>query len=485
VTVTDSDADATELAARRRQGEVSAAELVEASIRRIEAHDEAVGAVTHARFDAALAEAGAVDARGSSRYDAPFSGVPILLKDIGMGMAGEPDHRGSRLLRDLDWRATGDAWVVTRLREAGFVVLGRTAVPEFGLSCTSESLAHGPTANPWDWTRVAGGSSGGAAAAVAAGYVSVALGGDGGGSIRMPAAYCGVFGLKPSQGRVSPGPTEIQPRENHSVQGPLTRSVRDAVSLLRIVEGRLPGELAEGRLWPLPEAPPPPGVMPALRVAVVPFAELPPEFGHEANVAAVDRVADALSDHGCDVVHASPPNYYDDEYFEAFVDTLAPTVELARVRLGDAAGRTIDDEEFEQITRYWMRRGRTLSAVAHVTARTRLRQFVAAREAWWADIDVLLSPVVPYPAPRLGWFHESEGVERSLRHIRMNPQANSSGQPAFALPVGFHDGRPVGVQLVAAVGREDHLFDAALALERSGVTTAGTAPLDELDDRRL
>ena len=215
-------ADATSQAHLVRSGQVSPLELVEAAIERIERCNPTLNAVIHRRFAAASEEASA------ELPDGAFRGVPILLKDLGAPQAGEPYCEGTGFAKAAGHRATRDSYLVQRLKKAGFVILGRTNTPELGTAITTEPVAFGPTRNPWDTEYSSGGSSGGSAAAVASGMVPLAHGNDGGGSIRIPASCCGLFGLKPSRGRVSKGPAATESWNGFSVDHVLARSVRDS-----------------------------------------------------------------------------------------------------------------------------------------------------------------------------------------------------------------------------------------------------------------
>jgi amidase len=225
--------DATETAERIRRGEVSAREVIDAAIARIEALDPTLNAVIHRRFGRARDEASGVGA-GS---EAPFAGVPFLLKDAVCHSAGDPFHAGCRALKNANYVSPTDTYLATRFRQAGFVLLGRTNVPEFATSATTEPLAYGATHNPWALDRSPGGSSGGSAAAVAAGLVPVAHGNDMGGSIRIPAAFTGLVGLKPSRARITIGPDHGEYWAQLTHEFVLTRSVRDCAAVLDAVHG--------------------------------------------------------------------------------------------------------------------------------------------------------------------------------------------------------------------------------------------------------
>ncbi|MFW3171592.1 amidase [Geodermatophilus sp. CPCC 206100] len=457
------DLDAVAQAALVRSGEVSPRELVEESIRRIERLNPVLNAVIHERFEQACAEASSADLPAG-----PFRGVPILLKDLGAAMAGEPAHSGNRLLRELGARAPEDAALVRALRAAGFVVLGRTNVPELGLVATTEPAAYGATPNPWDLTRSPGGSSGGAAAAVASGMVAIAQGTDGGGSIRMPSSHCGLFGLKPSRGRVSPAP-EPEFMEGHNAYGFLTRTVRDSALALDVAAGPQPGDAV---------TPPAPGAPfasfvdvdpPALRIGVLAPAEV---NGHPVDpevVAAVEQAARLLESLGHHVDEGYPEAMVDPAYLDRWVDLLSPSVASAFGDLERQAGRPLTDADAEPMAWWWNERGRRLSAVDHVENQAWRDDFRRRMAAWWhAGHDILLSPVLPMPPTPLGWFDGEEGIRRSVEVLRFTPQFNTTGQPAASLPLGTtRDGLPIGVQIAAASGREDLLIQLAGQVERA------------------
>jgi len=228
--------DATAQAELLRRGAIGAAELAELAIARIEALNPTLNAVVHRRYDAARRELASVP------REAPFAGVPFLVKDLMLTTAGDPYHGGCRYLQRIDHRAAEDSFLAARYRRAGFTLLGRTNTPEFGTVCTTEPTLYGPTRNPWSLAHSPGGSSGGAAAAVASGMVAVAHGNDGGGSIRVPAAHCGLYGLKPSRGRISHGPTRGEVWMGAAHEHVLTRSVRDSAALLDLTAGPQTGD---------------------------------------------------------------------------------------------------------------------------------------------------------------------------------------------------------------------------------------------------
>ncbi|HSR42638.1 MAG TPA: amidase, partial [Longimicrobiales bacterium] len=289
-----------------RRGEVSARELLETALERADRLDPVVNAVVHRMDEDARARAAAIDAgeaRAETDGGAPFLGVPFLVKDVLTTVAGHPHTSGSRLLED--WVPDRDAEVVRRFRAAGTVLFGKTNAPEFGLAPYTEPELFGPCRNPWDPSRTPGGSSGGAAAAVASGIVPLAGGNDGGGSLRIPAACCGLFGLKPSRGRVPAGPYHVQVWRGLAIDHVLTRSVRDSAAMLDAIRGPEPGvpSLLPGPERPyLDEVPRGPG---RLRVAFTADPWLGSEVDPECR-AAVEDAAGLLEEMGHRVEEASP-----------------------------------------------------------------------------------------------------------------------------------------------------------------------------------
>ena len=317
------DTDATGLAELVRRGEVHPRELVDAAIAAIEAQDGAINAVVQRRFEQARDEA------GGPLPDGPFRGVPFLLKDYGAEVAGEPYHEGMAFLRDRGWRAEADSALAAAFRAAGLVNLGRTNLPELALMGTTEPAAAGVTHNPWALDRSPGGSSGGSAAAVAAGMVPAAHANDIAGSIRIPAAHCGLVGLKPSRGRVASGPRADPPFGFFS-EGVVTRSVRDTAGLLDAITAP-----AQGSYWPPPPLAGPlvgevgkdPG---RLRVALCVAAPTGAEV--DAGCADAARTAAALLEaQGHDVREAAPPALFEPDLFAG-----------ARVVLAVAAAQALD-----------------------------------------------------------------------------------------------------------------------------------------------
>src|SRR3954466_5987162 len=227
--------DATAQAELVRSGDASPLELVDAAIARIEKLNGELNAVIHPLFERARTHA-------RNLPDGPFRGVPIVVKDLDGMLAGAPYHAGNKLLKARNYIAPTTSYIFEKLERAGFVIVGKTNTPEFGLMTTTEPEAYGPTHNPWNTRYSTGGSSGGSAAAVASGMVPLGHAGDGGGSIRVPASHCGLFGLKPSRGRVSLGPEEAESWAGLVARHAVTHSVRDSAAVLDALQGYMPGD---------------------------------------------------------------------------------------------------------------------------------------------------------------------------------------------------------------------------------------------------
>jgi len=451
-----------------RRGDATPLELVEAAIARIEALDDVLHAVIHERFDEARAEASS-----PGLPTGPFRGVPFLLKDLGAGgrLDGSPSHLGNRALRDAAFvYRDGDSHVVRRLRGAGFVVIGKTNTPELGFSCTTEPLSYGATHNPWDPDRTPAGSSGGSAAAVAAGYVPAAHGTDGGGSIRMPASACGLVGLKVSRGRVSAGPQGGDPGGGRSVEGCLTTSVRDTAAILDVLAGAEPGDPVVAPTTPrrfTEEVHADPGT---LRVGLhtAGVAGLAVDSDCVATTEAAARVLEGLGHH----VDVGSPDALGDTAvgLDAILPVHAATTAASVDEVGRRLGREVDADDFEPRTWEHAAIGRGYDAPRLVAALDGVVAWTRRIAGWWDDHDLLLTSTLGTPPPAIGHLAWS-APDSALRAIVFNPLCpvwNWTGQPAITLPVGESaDGIPVGVMLVAAYGREDLLLRVAAQLEEA------------------
>jgi amidase len=461
--------DATAQAALVRSGTATPRDLVDAAIARIDAVNPQLDAVIHRRDERARAEADA------GPPDAVFCGVPILVKDLDGSLAGEPLHLGNRMLRDLGYVADHDSYLFARLRAAGCVIVGKTNTPELGLLPTTESQAYGAAHNPWDVTRSPGGSSGGSAAAVASGMVPFAHAGDGGGSIRIPASACGLFGLKPSRGRVSLGPGDGEGWAGLVARHVVTRSVRDSAAVLDVIAGAAPGD-PYGAVAPaarpyIEEVGADPG---HLRIGVL-SARSP------AGLVEVDGACTAATDDsmiqlekvlGHSVEYAHPDALDDIELLVHFTTVLAASTAYDLRKLAARAGRSLVPDDVEPFTWAQAEFGRAVTADAYIEAVESLRAWSRRVVRWWepdgGGFDLLLTPTMAKPPACLG---EIRGDNADGALLAATPYAaftvpfNVTGQPAMSMPLSWNDGLPIGVQFVAAPGREDVLFRVAAQLE--------------------
>jgi amidase len=451
---------ATEVAARIREGAVSAREAVDGCLRRIEALDPQLNAFIEVAGERALAEAEAIPP-GDER---PFAGVPIAVK-ANTPVAGMCMNFASKFL--AGHRPTHNAYLVRRLREAGFVVVGTTNMPEFGILPTTEPRHTGPTHNPWDLTRTPGGSSGGSAAAVAAGLVPIAHGNDGGGSLRIPAACCGLVGLKPSRGRVSRGPDLGD--SFLASDGVLSRTVVETAILLDVLAGYEPGDAT----WaPRPAEPytlamrrQPGRLKIAMSVANALDVDADPEV-----VRAVHDAASVLRELGHDVEEASPA-LPGPESLDIFLQVFGPAVTLG-IAFGEMlAGRPPKDDEIEPLSRAIMEHARELPSTGYLTAVAQLQLMARGTVAFFADYDLLLTPVLAERPLRIGELHgcgedPMADLRRSGRFAPYTALFNVTGQPAISIPMGFgEDALPTAIQLVGRPLGEETLLQVAAQLE--------------------
>jgi amidase len=430
---------------RRRQ--VEPAELVEEAFARLERVEPRLNAFVTTCYEEALAAA-----RGPLP-DGPFRGVPIAIKDLTETAGLRTTYSCAALADNVPTR---DAAVVRRLREAGFVVIGKTNTPEFGTTAVTESALNGACCNPWDLSRTPGGSSGGAAAHVAAGVLPLAHGSDGGGSLRIPASCCGLFALKPSRGRVSSAPQGdgAFPLSQH---GPIAWTVRDAAAFLDVVAGYEPGDLFRAAPPERPfaeEARTEPG---RLRIAVtveppLPCPVEPPcaDAAHEA--------AGLLAELGHEVVEATPP-WQDEELLDRFgllwrmVPALYP----------------VPFEHLERLNRALAEAAAATPALEYLGAVYALQRFGRRVVAFWEDVDVVLTPTLAKLPVPIRWVTGPddpwEQYRRAAEFTPFTAAANLTGQPAAAVPFAVADGLPVGVQLVGRAGEEATLIRLAAQIE--------------------
>jgi amidase len=445
-----------------RSGKLSAAEAVDAAIERLEALEPQLALLASQSVDRARIQA------AGELPDGPFRGVPFLLKDAVQHSEGDPYHHGIAALADSAWRSPHDTELTRRYRQAGFVLLGRTKVPELTMSSTTEPLGYGPAHNPWSLTHSPGGSSGGSAAAVAAGIVPVAHGNDMGGSIRIPASCCGLVGLKPSRDRMSLAPDHGEYWGPLTYEHVLTRTVRDSAAILDATAGSVPGDLhvapLPSRPW-LDEVSADPG---KLRIGVM--LDLPNGGPVDPVCAQAARdAADLLVSLGHRVEEIKGASLAGQAGAAAMSTIIAVGLAAEITQWEQRLSITID--ELEPLQAAMVAGGRVASAVDLVRA-------VDALAAWSRQIvnacsgfDVLLCPTMAIPPPLLGTLSGDRPLEEAIPGLSaMSGFAipfDVSGQPAISLPLSWYDGLPIGVQFVAGPGREDVLFRLAGQLEQA------------------
>ncbi len=455
--------DATAQANLVRGKEVSPIELVDAAIERIERLNPTLNAVVTPMYEEARSTA-------SSRLpDGPFAGVPFLLKDLQAAYAGIRTTSGAMFTRDFV--PDQDSELVARLRRSGLIILGKTNTPEFGLMVSTEPRLFGPAHNPWDTSRTTGGSSGGSAAAVAAGLVPMAHGGDGGGSIRIPASCCGLFGLKPTRARNPAGPDYGDVISGLVVEHAITRSVRDSAALLDATSGPDPGD----PYW----APPPTrpflqevGADPErLRIA---FSTAPITGGpvHADCVRAVREAAGLCASLRHDVVEESPAISV--EPFILGLGTLwAAGCAWTIDQMGLLTGQKPTADRFEPNTWLLYEMGRQQSASAYLGALTAVQGIARDISRFLASYDVWLTPTLGEPPVPLGTFDSQpdnpmQGLLRAGDFAAFTTICNLTGQPAMSVPLFWNnDGLPVGTQFIGRFGDEATLFRLAAQLEEA------------------
>ena len=458
--------DATAQAELVTSGKVTPLEMVNAAIERVERFDGALNALTYRWFDAARQLASS-----SELPEGPFRGVPYLLKDLYAAEAGKPLSNGSKAYKAADYVSTEDSTLVARYKASGLISIGRSNSPEFGSVPVTEPEAWGPTRNPWDLSRTPGGSSGGSASAVAAGIVPIAHASDGGGSIRIPAACCGLVGLKVSQGRISMGPSRDE--SNLGVEHCVSRSVRDSARLLDATHG--PG-IGDVIIAPTPRRPfiDEVGADPGrLRIG---FLDFNPRGGdvHADCVDGVHKTAKLLESLGHHVEPGFPDIFSDNEIGRAFSMLWSTNMGTAIRRFSQALGREMTPNDIEAMNWAQAEFAKGVNGVDFSLAQASSIQFRRAIQSWWAQgWDLLLTPTLSAPPLPVGSMPNNP--ERPMTPlmtagswVSFTSQFNISGQPAISLPLHrTAEGLPVGMQLAAAYGREDVLIRVASQLEQA------------------
>ena len=485
--------DATALAELVRNGETTAGELLDVAMARLARWNPRINAVV-----LELEERASQQIRRGIQ-DAPFAGVPFLVKDLDGFLAGAEFTASSHSL--AGYVPERDSELFTRYQQAGLMIFGKTNTPEFGLVGTTESRLRGPARNPWQPLYTPGGSSGGSAAAVAARIVPMAHGGDGGGSIRIPASACGLFGLKPSRGRTPMGPDETEQWSGLVQRHALTVTVRDSA---RLLDATLGADAGSPYVAPAPERPYSeevkrnPGV---LKIAFSTGSSLGRTVHPECAKAVADT-AQLLSDLGHEVVEAAPP--VDREALtEAFLITLASCTAAIVREVGVMRGRAVKAREIEPATQFLACLGESLPAAAYEMARLRMQAASRALAPFFEEYDVFVDATMAHPPARIGEWALPPAVETGIRLFApVAPRSlmlkalehfsaealertantmifNMSGQPSMSVPLAWsstgmpndvkllwsNEGLPIGVQFTSRYGDEATLFRLAEQLE--------------------
>jgi amidase len=450
-----------------RSGEVSARELVEASLEAIDRLNGEINAVVTLCAERALAEADSVGA-GDER---PLAGVPVLVKDLTALTEGIRTTMGMAAMDD--WTPSEDSAYIRRLRGSGAIIVGKTNTPEMGILPVTEPHRFGPTRNPWDTSRTCGGSSGGSATAVASGMVSLAHGNDGGGSIRIPASCCGVVGLKPSRGRISLAPEFTEIVAGFAVEGVLTRTVHDTALALDLLSGYEPGDY----YWASPPSAPfveaarrePGKLRIAFTTATANRAPVDPECER-----AVSETVELLESLGHEVEEAVPDAWDDQGYVESFIKVWMAVTDDEIHIYERLKGSPIDRDKLEPLTRQMAEIAASLSATEYLSALDYLRRMVRRIVAFWKDHDVLVTPTLAKPPIEIGALEPAEGeppvqmLMNSATWVTYTATFNVSGQPAVSLPLHVsEDGLPVGVQFVGPPEGEELLLSLSAQLEQA------------------
>jgi amidase len=452
------------LAALVRRGEIAAADLLETAIAAAERLNPKINALSQKLYDEARASLTGVD------KTAPFCGLPFLLKDVSVAMKGTRTLQGSRLFADAPL-AEIDSTLTERYRRAGVVIFGKSTTPELGLAPSTETSLTGATRNPWDLSRTAGGSSGGAAAAVAAGVVPIAHASDGGGSIRIPASCCGLFGMKPTRARTPMGPLVGEGWGSLSVSHVVSRSVRDSAAMLDATQGTAPGDPYQA---PRPERPyldetrvAPERLRIALQRGAMSGARVDAEV-----LRALDEAAALLGSLGHSVEETTLPGAWD-ELAHALWVLVASNVSLSVRRQAEQAGRILSPDLVDPVTWNAVEFSRTLDVEAYPAALQSIHRQGRLMAAFHETYDVILSPTLAMPAPPLGVLRtdnaDLEAYGRALVAFMPFTQLfNMTGQPSMTVPLAWSEaGLPIGMMFSAPFGDEATLFRLAAQLEQA------------------
>ena len=455
--------DALGLAGLIAKKKISARETIDEAISRAEKLNPALNAIVFEAFERAR------DAARSKLPRGVFSGVPTLLKDMRAGCVGMPTRSGSRMVPAV--LADHDSTLVARLKSGGMVPLGKTNVPEFGILPTTESQLYGPAHNPWNLAHSTGGSSGGSAAAVAAGIVPIAHATDGGGSIRIPAACNGLVGLKVSRGRITQGPDATDSTSGLSVDNVVSRSVRDTAAALDLLSALDYGDpyfapAAEGSYLDGIRRKPK-----RLRIAVS-LSDLRGAAYHPDVRAAIKKAVKLCEGLG-HIVEEATPSMGADETTLAFMTLWATSTAYAVEGLARATGVKPSLDVLEGLTLGLYERGKTITAIQHIWAQQTLYRYARLTAAFHETYDLWLTPTLAEPPMRLGTVDTSQtdvdrGFAPILGYVPFTAMQNATGQPAINLPLHWNkDDLPIGVQFVARNGGEMTLLKFAAELEKA------------------
>ncbi len=457
--------DATEQAQLVRNRKVTPLELLNAALERADKLNPIINALSH-RWD----EDARVVASALPDDDAmPFRGVPFILKDLNSALKGKPISNGNIALKNANYTSTYTTDHVKRFIRAGLVIFGRGSSPEFGSLPTTEPEAWGATRTPWDTSRISGGSSGGSSAAVAAGIVPAAGATDGGGSIRIPAACCGLVGLKVSQGRITAGP--MRDETNLGVEHVVTRTVRDCAALLDATHG--PG-VGDRVIAPPPTRPYLSEIgapVSKLRIGFLDHRPLAGDIDHEC-VLGVHKVAKQLEQLGHFVDPSWPTALEDATFPQRFTAIWGTNMSVACEATATMLGREVTADDFELVNWTMSEFAKNTSSTTYANAIFATSLYRRAVHQWWADgWDILVTPTVSRVPLKVGQFandpHEPmKPMKVAGDFVAFTAAFNTSGQPAISLPLHWtREGVPIGIQLVAAYGREDLLLQLAAQLE--------------------
>jgi amidase len=443
-----------------RDKQISPVELVDLYLGRIDKYNDEINAYVTVVGDLARDQARrAEDAVVRGDQLGPLHGVPVPIKDL-FETAGIKTTFSCRAL--ADFVPDVDDNVVTKIKQAGAIVIGKTNTSEFGSVPMTESRLNGICRNPWDVNKTAGGSSGGAAAAVASGMAPVAQGSDGGGSIRIPASCNGLFGIKPSRGRISSGPRLGEHWHGFSTSGPIARSVEDAALLLDVMQGYMTGDPYSA---PLPERPfvNEAGIDPGKLKIGFTAANANEIEVHPDCIEALRGAAVLLESLGHDVTETLPDGWTDGSLQPQFVQLIST---------GTAIVDFLPHDQLEPLNRFLVESSRDIDSVTHIQALTAMHQWSRRVVSWWTEegYDILLTPTLALPPVDNGWVFSDDdpfmALVRSGQFIPFTPPVNVTGQPAVSVPLHVNaDGLPIGVQLVGAPYREDVLIRLSAQLQ--------------------